>query len=95
MIDASEQHHSGGGAPIGRGSGNSHRLGHGLAGCPRDLEPPGQLDHRIGIDGPFVHGHSLHAGAVDQVAEGDRWSQGSVNTASGVQSSSLAHKNWS
>lgn len=59
VVDASEQHHSGGRAPIGRGCGNCHRLGHGLASCPRSLEPPGQLGHRIGIDGRFVHGHSL------------------------------------
>jgi hypothetical protein len=34
VVDASEQHHSGGRAPIGRGCGNCHRLGHGLASCP-------------------------------------------------------------
>jgi hypothetical protein len=79
VIDAAEQHHSGGRAPVGRGCGNCHRLGHGLASCPRNLEPPGQLGHRIGIDGCFVHGHSLLARAVDQVAEGDR-SQPSVRS---------------
>ena len=62
MIDASEQHHSGGRAPIGRGCGNCHRLGHGLASCPYSLEPPGQLGHRVVIYGRFVHGHSLLAG---------------------------------
>jgi hypothetical protein len=72
VIDASEQHHSGGRAPTGRGCGNCHRLGHGLASCPRHLEPPGQLGHRIGIDGRFVHDHSLLARAAGQVAEGDR-----------------------
>lgn len=61
MVDASEQHHSGGRTPIGRGCGNCHRLGHGLASCLRNHEPPGQLGHRIGIDGRFVHGHSLLA----------------------------------
>ena len=63
VIDASEQHHSGGRAPIGRGCGNCHRLGHGLAGRSGNLEPPGKLGHRIGIDGCFVHGHSLLARA--------------------------------
>ena len=69
VIDASEQHHSRGWTPIGRGCGNCHRLRHGLASCPRNLEPPGQLSHRIGIDGRFVHGHSLLARAPDQVAD--------------------------
>ncbi len=70
VIDASEQHHSGGWAPSGGGGGNCHRLGHGLTGCPRNLEPPGCLGHRIGIDGRFVHGHSLLARAMGQDAEG-------------------------
>ena len=61
VVDASEQHHSRGRAPIGRGCGHCHRLGHGLASCPRNFEPPGQLGHRIGIDGRFVHGPSLLA----------------------------------
>ncbi len=60
-VEASEQHHSRGRAPLGRGCGNCHRLGHGLASCSRNLEPPGKLGHRIGIDGRFVHGHSLLA----------------------------------
>ena len=59
VVDASEQHHSRGGAPIGRGCGHCHRLGHGLPSCPRNLEPAEQLGHRIGIDGRFVHGPSL------------------------------------
>ncbi len=61
VIDASEQHHSGGRSPIARGCGHCHRLGHGLASCPRNFEPPGQLGHRIGIDGCFIHGTSLLA----------------------------------
>ena len=84
MVDAPEQHHSRGRAPIGRGCGNCHRLGHGFASCPRNLEPPGQLCHRIGIDGRFVHGHSLLArGYLDSlrsrkpVAQGPHgWSRG-------------------
>ncbi len=69
VIEASEQHHSGGRAPIDRGCGNCHRLGHGLASCPRVLEPPGQLGHWIGIDGCFVHGHSLLARAVARLTK--------------------------
>jgi hypothetical protein len=78
VVDASEQHHSGGRAPIGRGCGNCHRLGHGLASCPRSLEPPGQLGHRIGIDGRFVHGHSLVA--AEPVAHITRHIDGSGST---------------
>ena len=61
MIDASEQHHSGGRAPIRRGCGNCHRLKHGLASCPRNVDPPGQLGQRIRMDGRFVLGHNLLA----------------------------------
>jgi hypothetical protein len=59
VIDASKQHHSAGRPSIGRCRGQSHRLRHGLAGCLRNFEPPGQLRHRIGLDGCFVHNHSL------------------------------------
>jgi hypothetical protein len=61
IIDASEQHHSRGRASLSRRRGHCHRLWHGLAGCPRYLEPPGQLSHRIRIDGCFVHDNSLLA----------------------------------
>ena len=61
VIDPSEQHHSGGRAPLFRRRGHRHRLRHGLASRPRHLEPPGQLCHRIGVDGRFVHGNSLLA----------------------------------
>ena len=64
VVDASEQHHSGGRATIGRSCGNGHRLGHGLASFPRNLEPPGQLGHWIGIDRRLVHGPSLLARGV-------------------------------
>jgi hypothetical protein len=59
VIDASKQHHSAGRPSLSRCRGESHRLRHGLASCLRNFEPPGQLRHRIGLDGCFVHSHSL------------------------------------
>lgn len=61
LVDPSEKNHSGGRAPICPGCGNRHRFGHSLTCCPRTVEPPGYLGHRIGIDGRLVHGLSLLA----------------------------------
>jgi hypothetical protein len=71
VIDPSEQHHSAGRAPLNRGCGHCHRLRHGLASRPRNLKPPGQLSHRIGVDERFLHGHSLLARWRPRCVSGD------------------------
>ena len=59
IVDASEEHHSGGGATLGRRCGDGHRLGHGFASSSRNLEPHGQLSHRVWVDRSLFHDHSL------------------------------------
>ncbi len=88
-INTSEQHHSRGRATLGRRCGHGHRLGHGFSRFSRNLEPRGQLCHRVWVNGCLFHRYSLLVPNVGWVGLGAETSLAGSLVGSGVSGPSM------